>query len=195
MEDRPNRISNPESWLDQHGDALYRYALMRVRDPALAEDLVQDTLLSAFRARSSFSGQSSERTWLIAILKNKIIDHFRRASREAELPESDDPDALVDTLFHQSNDHWLNVPAGWQDPDQSLENSRFWRAFTLCLEGLPERQARAFSLCELEGMESAELCKVLGVTASNLWVLLHRARLRLQACLEREWFGATPENE
>jgi RNA polymerase sigma-70 factor (ECF subfamily) len=195
MDDRPDRLSDPETWLDLHGDALYRYALMRVREPALAEDLVQDTLLSAFRARGQFSGQSSERTWLVAILKNKIIDHFRRSSREGELPESDDPDALVDALFKQSNDHWLNIPAGWSDPDTSLENTRFWQAFALCLEGLPERQARAFSLSELEGVESAELCKVLGVTSSNLWVLLHRARLRLQACLEREWFGAEPESE
>ena len=195
MEDHAGRASAPETWLDQHGDVLYRFALQRVRDSALAEDLVQDTLLSAFRARDRFAGESSERTWLIAILKNKIIDHFRRVSHEGELPESEDPDALVDALFKQSNDHWLNVPAGWQEPDQSLESTRFWHAFALCLEGLPERQARAFSLCELEGMESTELCKVLGVSPSNLWVLLHRARLRLQACLEREWFEAKPETE
>ncbi len=195
MDDASRRATDPDTWLDQHGDSLYRFALQRVREAALAEDLVQDTLLAAFRARSSFSGQSSERTWLIAILKNKIVDHFRRHTHEAPLPDSDDPDGLVDALFSQSDGHWLHIPTGWRDPDQSLENARFWQAFTLCLEGLPERQARAFALCELEGVASAELCKVLDVSASNLWVLLHRARLRLQACLEREWFGAEPENE
>jgi len=184
----PHLPSDPETWLEQHGDALFRYAVLRVRNDAIAEDLVQETLLAALRARQSFAGESSERTWLIAILKNKIVDHFRREARMAPLPDSEDPDALIDALFKKSNDHWQNVPAAWADPDASLENSRFWQVFRDCLGGLPRRQAEAFALTELDGLDTGELCKVLSVSASNAWVLLHRARLRLRECLEQQWF-------
>jgi len=189
--------SDPPTWLDRHGDALYRYALLRVREPATAEDLVQETLLAALRGQSRFAGESSERTWLIAILKNKIIDHFRRHAHEAPLPESEDPDALVDALFEKSNGHWLNFSNGWQNPDTALENSRFWQVFADCMKGLPARQARqaqAFALNELEGLPTDELCKAMGVTSSNIWVLLHRARLRLRECLEQNWFDAGKES-
>jgi RNA polymerase sigma-70 factor (ECF subfamily) len=189
MNNQSHPHTDPNTWLDQHGDALYRFALVRVRDSAVAEDLVQDTLLAALRAHERFAGQSSELTWLIAILKNKIVDHYRRHVREAPLPDSEDPDGLIDALFKKSNDHWLTVPAAWQDPDTSLENSQFWQAFTDCLQGLPARQAQAFTLTELDGLGTDELCKVLGVTSSNVWVLLHRARLRLRECLEHGWFG------
>lgn len=192
MDDKPRSRSEPHTWLDQYGDALYRFALMRVREPAVAEDLVQDTLLAALRGHDRFAGESSELTWLIAILKNKIVDHYRRHAREAPLPDSEDPDALIDALFKKSSDHWLTVPAAWQDPDASMENSQFWQAFTDCLQGLPARQAQAFALTELEGLGTDELCKVLGVTSSNVWVLLHRARLRLRECLEQGWFGNEP---
>ena len=192
MDDKPRPRSEPHTWLDQYGDALYRFALMRVREPAMAEDLVQDTLLAALRAHDRFAGESSELTWLIAILKNKIVDHYRRHAREVPMPDSEDPDALIDALFKKSNDHWLSVPAAWQDPDASFENTQFWQAFTDCLQGLPARQAQAFALTELEGLGTDELCKVLGVTSSNVWVLLHRARLRLRECLEQGWFGDEP---
>ncbi len=186
--------SEPHTWLDRHGDALYRYALLRVREPATAEDLVQETLLAALRTHSRFAGESSERTWLIAILKNKIIDHFRHHAREAPLPESGDPDALVDGLFMKSSDHWLNFPTAWQNPDTALENTRFWQVFAECMQGLPARQAQAFALTELEGLDTDNLCKALGVTASNAWVLLHRARLRLRECLDQRWFNAGKES-
>jgi len=194
MNNRSHPRTDPNTWLDQHGDALYRFALARVREPAIAEDLVQDTLLAALRAHERFAGESSELTWLIAILKNKIVDHYRRHVREAPMPDAEDPDALIDALFKKSNDHWLTVPAAWQDPDASLENSRFWQAFTDCLQGLPARQAQAFTLTELDGLSTDELCKVLDVTSSNVWVLLHRARLRLRECLEQGWFGGEPRD-
>ncbi len=194
MHDDSHAPSEPHSWLDRHGDALYRYALMRVREPAAAEDLVQETLLAALRTHSRFAGESSERTWLIAILKNKVIDHFRRYAHEATLPESEDPDALIDALFEKSSDHWLSFPNAWQNPDTALENSRFWQVFADCMQGLPARQAQAFALTELEGLDTDDLCKVLSVTSSNVWVLLHRARLRLRECLEQRWFDAGKEN-
>lgn len=195
MNDAPHALSDPSTWLDQHGDALYRFALMRVQAPAVAEDLVQETLLAALRARSGFAGEAAERTWLVAILKNKIVDHFRRGSREAPLPDTDDPDAAIDALFRSdSNNHWLRPPMAWADPEQSLEQADFWRVFQACLDGLPTRQAQAFTLTEVDGLPTDELCKALGITSSNVWVLLHRARLRLRECLEQHWFGLVPEN-
>jgi RNA polymerase sigma-70 factor (ECF subfamily) len=189
---RPVALSNPDTWLDQHGDALYRYAILRVREPATAEDLVQETLLSALRARDSFAGAAAERTWLIAILKNKIIDYYRRHRHEAPLPETDDPDAAIEAMFNEADEnHWAHEPAAWSNPDAALEQSEFWRAFQLCLEQLPPRQAQVFTLTEVDGLDTEELCKVLAAQPSNVWVMLHRARLRLRECLEQKWFGAT----
>ncbi len=192
MDRSSHDLSDPQTWLDEHGDSLYRFALLRVRDRTTAEDLVQETLLAAWRARDRFAGQSSERTWLIAILKNKIVDHFRRQAHESALPDSDDPDALIDSLFER-NGHWQTVNPAWMHPDSALEQSRFWAVFQECLKGLPARQADAFALTEMDGLATDELCKVLEVTTSNAWVLLHRARLRLRECLEQQWFGAAPE--
>lgn len=190
MDDARHPLSDPETWLDAHGDALYRFALQRVREPALAEDLVQDTLLAALRARAGFAAQASERTWLIAILKNKIIDHYRRAGRESPLPEHLDPDEAVDALFRDEPDgHWAEPPSSWPRPDTALEQAEFWRVFQECLDALPARQSQAFVLSEIDGLTTAELCKLFGASTSNMWVLLHRARLRLRGCLESRWFA------
>lgn len=187
-------LSDPLTWLDQHGDALYRYAMLRVREPAAAEDLVQDTLLAALRAKDRFAGQAAERTWLIAILKNKIIDHFRRRAREVPLPEGDDPDEAIEAMFNAADEnHWTKMPSTWANPQAALEQAEFWRIFQDCLAGLPARQARVFALAELEGLATDELCKVLEAGSSNVWVMLHRARLRLRECLEQRWFGSAAE--
>src|SRR4030042_1247008 len=126
MNDAPGMLSDPATWLDQHGDSLYRFALLRVRNPTSAEDLVQETLLAAWRAKDSFAGQATERTWLIAILKNKLIDHFRRTSRETPLPDMAETDDAIDALFMEHNDHWLRPPSAWASPDDALEQTEFW---------------------------------------------------------------------
>jgi RNA polymerase sigma-70 factor (ECF subfamily) len=189
--------SDPETWVDQHGDFLYRYALLRLRDPAVAEDVVQETFLAALQARHHFAGQSSEKTWLVGILKHKIIDYFRKVNRERStsameaLP--DDPE----DLFVNSGEwmgHWdldrQREPIEWgADPSQVLEHMEFWMILERCLSGLPARTASAFSLREMEELSSEEVCKVLNITATNLWVMLHRARAHLRHCLEANWFG------
>jgi RNA polymerase sigma-70 factor (ECF subfamily) len=184
--------SSPENWVDEHGDALFRYAYARLRDRALAEDLVQETLLGALRTRANFSGQSAERTWLIGILKHKLADHWRKRTREAPLGPSagEDSDDVLERLFDDaSNGHWRTQPSIWADPDAALQDREFQRVLADCLAGLPPAQAQAFSLCEIDGTDSAEACKVIGVASTNLWVMLHRARLRLRQCLEKNWFG------
>lgn len=182
--------TSPQNWLDQHGDVLYRYAYFRLRDSAQAEDLVQETLLAAWQARQRFSGRSTERTWLIGILKNKLVDYFRKHRREQPLGDLADTDAEVNALFENDADqHWRTSPMDWANPTQALQQKQFWKVFTECIDALPPRQAQVFCLCELDELDNDEACKVLGVAPTNLWVMLHRARLRLRQCLETHWFG------
>jgi RNA polymerase sigma-70 factor (ECF subfamily) len=155
-----------------------------------AEDAVQETLLAAFKGRGQFAGRSSERTWLIGILNNKIVDILRRRAREREWDQVGAGDGDLEELLFAADGHWRHAPASWGDPDAVLEQQRFWAAFIRCLELLPARQAQAFTLCELDGLAGAEAGKVLGLTPTNIWVVLHRARLRLRECLELNWLKA-----
>ena len=181
--------SEPEAWVDTHSDALYRYALLRVRSQELAEDMVQETFLAALRARSGFAGQSSERTWLIGILNNKVVDYLRKQAREQSLDQGDLGDDELEGLLFEADGHWRHPPSAWGDPDAVFEQQVFWEALSRCLEELPVRQAQAFALCEMDGVAGTEASKVLGVTTTNMWVILHRARLRLKECLELNWLG------
>ena len=188
---------SPEQWLAEHGDVLYRYAYLRVRNSSVAEDIVQETLLAAWRGRDRFTGNSSERTWLVGILKHKLADHWRREKREGDEPQNADDaqDDLLTRIFDaHANDHWRNHPSPWRDPDTALENQDFWRIFTDCVATLPSAHAQAFALCEIDGLTGEETCKVMEIAPTNLWVMLHRARLRLRQCLENRWFGGARQD-
>ena len=185
------QLSDPQDWVEQHGDYLFRIALLRVRDDVVAEDVVQETLLAALQARERFEGQSSERTWLVGILKHKIIDHFRKASREQARPEGNDIEREVNELF-DGKGYWKDKSAGpkeWVDPSHAVDRQQFWEAMKHCLAELPPRMARAFSLREIDDMPSEEICTILNITRSNLWVMLHRARTHLRKCLEVRYMG------
>jgi len=176
---------DPARWLDLHGDALYAYALARTRNSATAEDLVQDTLVVAFAGREAFKGEAAERTWLIGILKHKVIDCLRRQGREVALVEEADESGDIETTLFDERGHWQVDVREWSQPERMLEREEFWDALRDCLAALPERLGRLFMLRELDGMETDELLQVLGISsANNLWVMLSRARLRLSACLE-----------
>jgi len=184
-----NMRTDPTRWLDDHGDYLYRYALTRLGKPDVAEDLVQETFLAALRAHERFAGASSERTWLVAILKRKLVDYLRRRSREQPAIDISSTDDWVDRLFDDRG-NWRKKPGRWPaEPGASLESSEFWQTFSDCLRRLPERMANAFVLREMEEWDSQEICKVLNISVNNLWVILHRARLALCRCLEVHWFG------
>ncbi|MHC4601642.1 MAG: sigma-70 family RNA polymerase sigma factor [Planctomycetota bacterium] len=182
--------TDPGEWVDRYGNDLYRYALVRVRNPEVAEELVQETFLAALKGRKSFSGRSSEKTWLIGILKHKIVDAYRKSSREKALGKGEeDEDDPAEALF-DANGHWKESPVSWGgDPKNLVEQQEFREVLDRCLEGLPDRMARAFFLREMEALETEEIRKDLGVTTTNLGVILHRARARLRHCLERNWFG------
>jgi len=182
--------SNPADWLDQYGDALYRFAMARLHDEPLAEDLVQETLLAGLKARERFAGNASEKTWLTGILKHKIVDHFRKSSRETV---QDIDDAMIsraaDSWFDERGRWRLDV-GRWCSPEESLLQDQFWRVLTECVERLPTRLARLFALREIDGLSSDEICEVMNIsTTNNLWVMLSRMRLRLRNCLDANWFG------
>lgn len=186
---------DPQCWLDEHGDALYRYALARLRDPDRAEDLVQETLLAALRGRENFGGRASVRTWLIGILKRKVVDEYRQRWREqpaTELAADDEGDRRVESLFDQRG-HWQRDLPAWSDPRAALEQKEFWQTFQHCLSLLPGRLADAFVLREVEQMSGEEVRQVLGITPTNLWAMLHRARMRLRECIAANWFNKPRE--
>jgi len=182
--DSDSRKLDPTLWLDRYGDYLYRYASRRLRDPEAAEEVVQETFLAGIRAQDQYAGRGDQRAWLLGILKRKIIDVYRGRQKRTEQSTDETGEDITSLLFDQRG-HWKSdsrLLGCWQQ--NALEQGEFWEALHRCLAGLPQRQADVFSLRELEDQSSAEICKELNITASNLWVLLHRARLGLAKCLE-----------
>jgi RNA polymerase sigma-70 factor (ECF subfamily) len=165
---------------------MLRFARLQLRDDAAAEDAVQEALIAAVEKRASYGGRASLRTWVFAILRNKIIDMLRARNSGIRFVETDaSTDAHFDADGHWAEESW---PAAWGDPEQSLEAQQFWAVFEACLERLQESAARAFMLREMMGFETAEICATLQISTSNCGVLLHRARIALRACLEHTWF-------
>jgi RNA polymerase sigma-70 factor (ECF subfamily) len=182
-------VTDPEEWVDRYGDGLYHYALARLRSPDLAADVVQETFLEALRARGSFAGRSSEWTWLVGILRHKVVDQLRRARRAPAAGEGVPDEGRATSPFDRRG-HWRASPAEWSvDPSREMENREFWEIVQGCLSKLPQGLADAFFLRELDGLASEEVQLLLGITPANLWKRLHRARLLLRQCLESGWFG------
>jgi RNA polymerase sigma-70 factor (ECF subfamily) len=195
-----DRVVNPERWVQEHGDVLFGFAAMRVRDRAIAQDLVQETFLAAIKASASFSGRSTERAWLFGILRNKLVDYYRLQSREVPLTD------LESTLTEEqgafgtrglNKDAWDKSlgPKAWETPEDILVNKEFQEVLKRCLSQLPDKVAQVFSIREIDGVTSEEICKDLQVSPNNLWVMLHRARLGLRRCLEVHWFGKKKEDK
>jgi RNA polymerase sigma-70 factor (TIGR02943 family) len=167
---------------------LMRFARAQLRNDAWAEDAVSDTVLAALSKPQAFAGQSQLKTWLVGILKHKLIDQIRRHSREISATAPDDDEDFEGALF-RADGHWREAPAEWGDPQACLSQREFFEVLELCVEQLPGVQGRVFMMREWLGMETGEICKELGITSTNAWVLLHRARLRLQLCMQQRWFG------
>lgn len=183
--------SSPETWLERYGDRLYRYALARVGNSAMAEDLVQETLLAALEARQRYAGSARESTWLTGILKHKIIDALRAGSRQISTDLSMDTAPDADSLFDQRG-QWLVPVQRWADPDSAFDDSRFLETLNQCIDGLPARSAEAFRLREIYDLDTETICEHLEISsANNLWVVLSRARMKLRQCLTRRWFAVS----
>ena len=189
------RTHDPVSWVDTYGDFLYRFALSRIKDPSVSEDLVQETFLAALKSQENFQGRSSTRTWLIAILKHKIVDHIRKRVREQA---SDKVEALSDAAAQgvidsdfKANGQWHHRPSRWLvNPMKVYEQKEFMDVLYSCLAALPQRQADTFMMREIDGFSTEEICKALNITATNSWVLLYRARMLLRRCIEHKWLDA-----
>lgn len=179
--------ADPSGWLERHGTALYRFARARLGRSETAEDLVQETLLAGLQSFDRFQGRSSERTWLLSILRRKIVDHYR--GREPNHEESENP-SRVPIRFFEDDGHWRNPPARWKGAHEALEDEEFHQVLAQCLERLPGPLAEAFLLREGEMMDVEPVRETLDVSSATLRVRLHRARLLLRECLERNWFGS-----
>ena len=185
--------TTPEDWVEAHGDYLFNFAIGQVRDASVAEDLVQDTLLGAFKARDRFTGQSSERTWLVGILRHKICDHLRHTCRERAV-RVDIPVAHGDDEAWEDAVMWLHdVAAECQSPTRRLELEEFHANLETALGQLPPRVAQVFQLYEVEERPNAEVCQRLNISESNLWVMLHRARKQLRGHLMGWWNGESQQ--
>ena len=180
---------DPDTWLDRYGDVLFHYAVARVGDQMVAEDLVQEGLLSAIKAVGTFKSDSTEQTWLIGILRHKIMDYLRKVARERKLQTEWAEDAIeVDDSFDEYG-HWRKEIDEWVAPDQSLAQAEFWQVFDGCLQKLPEQLRTLFALRELDGMDTDVLVETMNISSkNNLWVMLSRARQHLRQCLHTQWF-------
>jgi RNA polymerase sigma-70 factor (ECF subfamily) len=174
--------------LARHRPQLLKFAMLQLRNPAQAEDAVQETLVAAIRGAQTFSGGSSVRTWLIGILKHKIVDSIRKASREQSLDQYEASPDDMDAFFRPDG-HYIDKPADWGDPEAALSQRRFFEVMEQCMQSLPKMTAQAFAMREVMGLETQEICSSLGITSSNCWVLLFRARMKLRDCLEKNWIA------
>jgi RNA polymerase sigma-70 factor (ECF subfamily) len=188
---------DPATWLDAHGDLLFRFAMARVRTREVAEDLVQDTFLAAVKAHDTFRGGSTVRSWLVGILKHKIIDHYRKRERETSFT---DLNFLHDEFSEKfdSEGFWNHElgPQEWRPPsDEVLHREEFWNVLRDCMDKLPPRIAEVFRLRVVDDFNGRDVCDSLRISESNLWVMLHRARMALRECFERNWFSRPTKEE
>lgn len=177
--------------LVEHRVYLMRFARLQLRNDAWAEDAVSETMLAALSKPQTFGNRSQLKTWLIGILKHKVIDLIRSNTRELAAPDdnSDDDSDELDKLAFKTDGHFVNTPNDWGDPHQTLQQSQFFQVLDACMERLPPALGRLFLMREWLELSSQEVCKELSLTPTNLYVQLHRARLRLQECLNIHWFG------
>lgn len=170
---------------------LLKFARLQLRNDAWAEDAVSETMLAAISKPQGFEQRSQLKTWLVGILKHKIIDTMRSNSREVCLSSGSD-DEGADPLEHmafKTDGHYAEKPADWGNPEQDLNSRQFFEVLEACTDKLPAVQGRLFLMREWLELSSEEICKELSLTPTNLYVQLHRARLRLRECLELNWFA------
>jgi len=184
---KKNNLS-PDLWIDNYADYLYNYAISRVNNSDIAKDLVQETFFAGLRSAKNFEGKSTERTWLVSILKRKVIDHYRKINSKKGQAE-------VRMSFYDSGENegsWIEerVPQSWQSQtEKNIENDELKSQIDVCIDKLPEKYAMVFRMKTINGFETEDICKELQITPSNLWVMIHRARTQLRGCMEENWFN------
>lgn len=182
----PNYQLNPNQWIDLYSDYLFNYTITRVNDREIAKDLIQDTFFAGLKSMKNFKGEASERTWLISILKRKIIDYYRKINSRKGKAEV----RMTYNIDEQEGD-WLEERVedeGYLNAQESLENAELGDAIYDCMSKLSDKQAKVFKMKTILGYETETICNELNITASNLWVIIHRARIQMAECLEKNWF-------
>ena len=177
---------DPNKWVDRYSDYLFNYTIVRVNDREVANDLISETFLAALKSAKNFKGEASERTWLISILKRKIIDYYRKINSrkgkaEVKINYSDD----------YNDGEWLEEQVADQfdrTAEDEMENTELGLAILECLDSINEKHAEIFKRKTIDGADTEAICNEFNITPSNLWVIIHRARTALAACLEKNWF-------
>ena len=180
---------DPGKWVEKFSDLLFRFAILRVNDRELAKDLVQDTFLAALKNVSGYRGELSEKNWLMMILKNKIIDQYRKHATSKEVLNESEPEQT--DIFFDEKDHWKvkTAPQTWTTaPEHEFEQGEFSEILQKCVSKLSQIMQTVFSMKYLDEEDSDVICKELTITSSNYWVLIHRSKLQVRACIEKNWF-------
>lgn len=179
---------NPEKWIDNYGDYLFKFATSRVNEAEIAEDLLQETFLSAYKAKDRFEGRSTEKTWLLSILKNKIIDHYRKTLVK-DKEQSGRKEIPISYFSHDGSWQMEHTGTDWNmDGSRELESKEFFMAFQKCVDAIKGKTNLAFTMKYIDEEDSDEICKALEISASNYWVMIHRAKIQLRDCLDKNWF-------
>jgi RNA polymerase sigma-70 factor (ECF subfamily) len=183
----PNHEINPNSWVKLYSDYLYNYTITRVNNHEVAQDLISETFMAGLKSMKNFKGEASERTWLISILKRKIIDHYRKINSnkgkaEIRVNFSNTEDSEGDWLEERVSDPYDG------NAESVMENAELGSAIQNCLGKLPAKQASIFEMKTILNYDTETICNELGITSSNLWVIIHRARTTMASCLEKNWF-------
>ena len=188
MNDQP--LLKPELWVKNYADILFSFAMKRVNDEEVAQDLVQETFLGGLKSQKGFDGNSTEKTWLIAILKFKIIDHYRQKSKHQTTSLHYDSGEEIDHHFFEDNGHWKQdhmIVGDFEKADQQLEQKEFYQILEKCLSILPKKLSTVFKLKMLMEEKTEVICETLNITDSNYWVILHRAKVQLRSCMSAKW--------
>ena len=182
---------DPSTWIDSYGDYLYRFALMRVNNPTVAEDLVQETFLAGIKSLNNFGGRSTLKTWLTGILKFKVMVYYRKSSRETTFTQLSSFYENEESDHFGENGHWLNgdfSPADWSAEQwENVDLQEFMTQFLVCADKLPPKIKQVYIMREVDGVDSKEIVEQLEITPQNLWTILHRARMALRKCLQDNW--------
>jgi RNA polymerase sigma-70 factor (ECF subfamily) len=180
-------LSNPETWVEEHADYLFQFAFVRLRNRAAAEDAVQETFLAGIKAWDRYDGKTPVRYWLRGILRHKVVDYIRKASREIAVDDTEGKE-ILESFKYKAFGIATQHPPDWKfDPGHAYQQTEFWEVFYQCMSKLKDKTGLAFTLRELEGHSTEDICKELDLKPNNLWVVLHRARTQLKSCLEENW--------
>lgn len=183
----PTHKLEPEFWVERYSDALLSFARTRIKDRDLAKDLVQDAFVVALRSKENFRGEISEKNWLFLVLKSRILDHYKKKKEVLESDLAPDDSDPKQDYFNEKG-HWMvdRAPKEWTT-DRMLLNKEFMTVFEACKGLLTDTQALVFTMKYLDGDDADDICKELNISSSNYWVIIHRAKLQLRNCLEKNW--------